>query len=207
MRTYPTVRIRDVAQFLKGKKPSITYDKVTNNAVPHILIENFGGRYTSYTDDQGCVHCDRNDTIIVADGASTGLVSTNHEGCIGSTLGALRPKQSKVNPRYLYFFTQSNFITLNTRTRGAAIPHLEKELLLNLEFTLPPLVEQERIVRLLDEADALRRLRTEADMDLIIEEERIGRKVADDCTKSEQCKPSPPQCDSGRSFQEPGDRK
>ena len=76
----------------------------------------------------------------------------------------MRPKQSKVNPRYLYFFTQSNFITLNTRTRGAAIPHLEKELLLNLEFTLPPLVEQERIVRLLDEADALRRLRTEADV-------------------------------------------
>jgi type I restriction enzyme S subunit len=77
-------------------------------------------------------------------------------------LGALRPKQSKINPHYLYFFTQSNFTTLNTRTRGAAIPHIERELLLNLEFTLPPLVEQERIVRILNEADALRRLRTQA---------------------------------------------
>jgi restriction endonuclease S subunit len=36
-------------------------------------------------------------------------------------------------------------------------------MLLNWEIPLPPLVEQERIVKLLDEADELRKLRTQAD--------------------------------------------
>jgi type I restriction enzyme S subunit len=70
---------------------------------------------------------------------------------------------SKINPRYLFFFVKSHFKTLNTRTRGAAIPHLERELLLDLELVLPPLADQERIVQVLDEAEALCRLRAQAD--------------------------------------------
>ncbi|MGH9429741.1 MAG: restriction endonuclease subunit S [Terriglobia bacterium] len=163
MSAYPTSRVRDVVVFLKGKKPSVLFDEATDGALPYILIDNFGGSYTSYTNDPACVRCERSDIIIVADGANTGLVSTNHEGYIGSTLGALRPDGSKVNPRYLFFFLQSNFTTLNTRTRGAAVPHLERDLLLDLELVLRPLSDQEQIVGILDEAETLRRLRTEAE--------------------------------------------
>lgn len=159
----PAVRVRDVAVFIKGKKPSITLDTQSEGALPYVLIEGFGGTYRTYTNDPGCVRCRPDDTIVVADGANTGLASTNHDGYLGSTLGAVRPAPSKVNPRYLFYFVHANFDTLNTRTRGAAIPHLERELLLDLEFSLPPLPEQERIVRILDEAEALRRLRVKAD--------------------------------------------
>ena len=163
MTATPSVRIRDVAVFLKGKKPSITLDTPSDGALPYVLIEGFGGKYKTYTNDPACVRCLRSDTIIVADGANTGLVSTNHDGYLGSTLGAVRPDPAKVNPRYLFYFVQGNFSTLNTRTRGAAVPHLEREMLLDLEFALPALSKQEWIVRILDEAEALRRLRGEAD--------------------------------------------
>jgi type I restriction enzyme S subunit len=163
MRSWPTALIRDVAVFIKGKKPTITIDAPAEAALPYLLIEGFSGTYKTFTNDPACVRCHREDTIIVADGANTGLASTGHEGYLGSTLGAVRPERDKVNHRYLFYFIHGNFKTLNTRTRGAAVPHLEKDLLLDLELPLPPLSEQERIVRTLDEADALRRLRRDAD--------------------------------------------
>lgn len=163
MTVTPSVRIRDVAVFLKGRKPSVMLDAPSDAALPYVLIENFGGTYKTFTNDPACVRCYRDDTIIVADGANTGLTSTSHDGYLGSTLGILRPDGSKVNHRYLFYFVHGNFNTLNTRTRGAAIPHLERELLLDLEFALPPLPEQDRIVHILDEAEALRRLRAGAD--------------------------------------------
>lgn len=163
MTATPTARVRDVAVFIKGKKASVTLDAPPDGALPYVLIEGFGGAYKTFTNDPACVRCYRDDTIVVADGANTGLTSTTHDGYLGSTLGALRPDRSKINHRYLFYFVHGNFNTLNTRTRGAAVPHLDKELLLDLEFALPPLPEQERIVRILDDADALGRLRQQAD--------------------------------------------
>jgi type I restriction enzyme S subunit len=58
---------------------------------------------------------------------------------------------------------ESSFALLNGSTNGAAVPHLDRGLLLDLEFPLPAVKEQERIVRILDEADALRRLGAQAD--------------------------------------------
>ena len=142
MTATPTARVRDVAVFIKGKKASVTLDSPSDGALPYVLIEGFGGAYKTFTNDPGCVRCYRDDTIVVADGANTGLTSATHEGYLASTLGALRPDRSKINHRYLFYFVHGNFKTLNTKTRGAAVPHLDKELLLDLEFALPPLPEQ-----------------------------------------------------------------
>jgi type I restriction enzyme S subunit len=163
MSRWPKVRVRDIATFLKGKKPAVTYDSPVSGAQPYILIENFNGAYRLFTDDNRCVACCPEDTLIVADGANSGLVSSGHKGFLGSTIGALRPDTNRIHPRFLFFYTHSLFDVLNKHVRGAAVPHLEKDLLLNLEIVLPPLADQEQIVRILDEADQLRRLRAEAD--------------------------------------------
>ncbi|VVB62509.1 Type-1 restriction enzyme MjaXIP specificity protein [uncultured archaeon] len=163
MRVVRLARLREIAIVLKGKKPSMTIDAPTDDALPYILIEAFGGKYKAFTKDPACVRCYRDDTIVVADGANSGLASINHNGFLGSTLVAVRPDQSKVNALYMFFFIRANFKTFNTRTRGAAVPHLDIELLLDLELPLPSLAEQERIVRILEEADALLRLRANSD--------------------------------------------
>ena len=47
-------------------------------------------------------------------------------------------------------FLQGNFDYLNKNTSGAAIPHLRKDILINLEIPLPPLPTQQKIVSKLD---------------------------------------------------------
>jgi type I restriction enzyme S subunit len=46
---------------------------------------------------------------------------------------------------------------------GVGLQHITKGALSSVNVTVPPLAEQERIVKLLDEADELRKLRTQAD--------------------------------------------
>ena len=164
MSRWPKVKVRDIATFLKGKKPAVTYDSPVSGAQPYILIENFNGAYRLFTDDNRCVACCPEDTLIVADGANCGLVSSGHKGFLGSTIGALRPDTNRIHPRFLFFYTHNLFDVLNKHVRGAAVPHLEKDLLLDLEIDLPPLADQEQIVGILEGADQLKRMRTAADL-------------------------------------------
>jgi len=62
--------------------------------------------------------------------------------------------------RYLMHFKDQLIVPLMT---GTANMSLSVDRLAKLEVSFPPLVEQERIVRLLDEADAIRKLRARAD--------------------------------------------
>ena len=79
------VKVRDIATFLKGKKPAVTYDSQVPGAQPYILIESFNGAYRLFTDDNSCVACYPGDTLIVADGVNCGLATSGHKGFLGST--------------------------------------------------------------------------------------------------------------------------
>ena len=80
-------------------------------------------------------------------------------------LKALRVVSSVTTPRYLFRFLQASsrqILTHGTK-RGATVHSLQSGFLESLPVPMPPLAEQERIVNLLDEADELRKLRTQAD--------------------------------------------
>ena len=61
-------------------------------------------------------------------------------------------KKAEVDDNYLRTFLSSTFEVFNGAKTGSAIPHLDKEAMYQLEFPLPPLPEQQRIVAILDEA-------------------------------------------------------
>ncbi|MGB8648048.1 MAG: restriction endonuclease subunit S [Anaerolineae bacterium] len=161
--SYPVVNLSELCEFRKGRKPSAFVEEGSNKARPYILIENFDGVLTRFTSDSNCISCDADDTLIVCDGARTGLCSIGHEGYVGSTIAALVPKQTRIIPKFLFDFIRGQFDLLNTRVRGAAIPHIDRNLLMTLTLALPPLSEQQRIVSILDEAEVLRKLRARAD--------------------------------------------
>ena len=88
------------------------------------------------------------------------------DGQIASTgFCVLRPNRDCVEPRYLFYWTlTSTFVdALTARVRGANYPAVSDRDVKEIVIPLPSLVEQRRVVEILDQADRLRRLRDEAD--------------------------------------------
>jgi type I restriction enzyme S subunit len=93
------------------------------------------------------------------------LVPSNLDNQICSTgFSVLRPL-SKVTSGYLFAFVRSpSFIDcLVARTTGANYPAVNDGEVKDVPIPVPPLAEQDRVVKLLDEADELRKLRAQAD--------------------------------------------
>lgn len=87
------------------------------------------------------------------------------DGEICSTgFSVLRPSEELLSG-YLFGFVRSpKFIeTLVSMTKGASYPAVSDRDIKGLSIPVPPLAEQGRIVKLLDEADAIRKLRAQAD--------------------------------------------
>lgn len=72
-------------------------------------------------------------------------------------------KQPTANSmRYLYWFMESYMDTLRSQSIGGIIKYIKLSMLTDAKIPLPPLEEQKRIAGILDQADALRRLRARA---------------------------------------------
>ena len=104
-------------------------------------------------DDRNSITVTTDETIIICDGSNSGEVFTGFHGILSSTMGKIS-KKAEIDDSYLRAFLESTFEIFNGAKTGSAIPHLDKEAMYRLEFPLPPLPEQQRIVALLDEAFA-----------------------------------------------------
>jgi type I restriction enzyme S subunit len=94
------------------------------------------------------------------------MVPPELDGQIASTgFCVLRPNLSVINGRYLFYSTTTqDFISiLSSKVRGAHYPAVSDGDVKGLDLPLPALSEQRRIVEILDQADALRKKRFEAD--------------------------------------------
>jgi len=94
------------------------------------------------------------------------IVPPELDGQIASTgFCVLRPNRTAIEGKYLFYFTlTSEFISiLSNKVRGAHYPAVSDDDVKKIDLPLPPLSEQRRIVEILDQADALRKKRIEAD--------------------------------------------
>lgn len=94
------------------------------------------------------------------------IVPPELDGQIASTgFCVLSPNGNNLIGKYLFYYTRTpNFIeTLTSKVRGAHYPAVSDSDVKDLELSLLPLSEQRRIVEILDQADALRKKRAEAD--------------------------------------------
>jgi type I restriction enzyme S subunit len=103
-------------------------------------------------------------TVIIASRVGLGKVAINLKPvAINQDLKALTPRSSDLSPRYLLLFLLSKAKYFERTGVGATVKGLTLADYQKLDIVLPPLAEQERIVKLLDEADELRKLRAQAD--------------------------------------------
>ena len=89
----------------------------------------------------------KGDNIMLVDGENSGEVFiVPQDGYMGSTFKQLWISSSMYKPFVLSFIRFYKDILRNSK-KGAAIPHLNKELFNNLIVGIPPLEEQKRIVK------------------------------------------------------------
>ena len=107
------------AKFLRGKSEGIILDK---------------GRFVA-----------KDENIILVDGENSGEVfCVPQDGYMGSTFKQLWVSTEMHLP-YVLNFLLFHKATLRNSKKGAAIPHLNRELFNNLLIGLPPIEEQRRI--------------------------------------------------------------
>ena len=104
--------------------------------------------------EQGKFVC-KGDNIILVDGENSGEVfNVPQDGYMGSTFKQLWISSSMFEP-YVLAFIRFYKETLRNSKKGAAIPHLNKELFYGLIIGIPPLQEQRRIVQKIEESAQL----------------------------------------------------
>ena len=97
----------------------------------------------------------KGDNIVLVDGENSGEVFiAPQDGYMGSTFKQLWISSSMYEP-YVLAFMQFYKETLRNSKKGAAIPHLNKELFYGLIIGIPPLQEQKRIVQKIEDSSQL----------------------------------------------------
>ena len=135
------VRLKDICQLIDGVKMSgkgICLDAkyLRGKSSPTYLDK---GRFVRAKDN-----------IILVDGENSGEVfAVPVDGYMGSTFKQLWLSTAMYKP-YLLAFILFYKEALRNSKRGAAIPHLNKELFYNLPIGIPPYQEQERIAQRID---------------------------------------------------------
>jgi type I restriction enzyme S subunit len=113
----------------------------------------------------------RDDVLVVKDGATTGKVSfvgkefPFPEAAVNEHVFILRGDAKRVLPKFMFYalFRDEGQRQIRRSSHGAAQGGISQGFASEFVFPLPPLAEQEQIVGLLDEADALRQRRAQAD--------------------------------------------
>ena len=97
----------------------------------------------------------KGDNIMLVDGENSGEVFiVPQDGYMGSTFKLLWISSSMYEP-YVLAFIQFYKETLRNSKKGAAIPHLSKELFYGLIIGIPPLQEQRRVVQKIEQSSKL----------------------------------------------------
>lgn len=135
----------------KGKMPSAFSQTEKAGYLPYIDIKLFDkGILSRYAKaDKKATLVNKQDVLVVWDGARFGLSALGWEGVLGSTIVALQ--SDYLISQFLYYFLQLNFETIQAKPRGVGIPHVEPSLFWNLPIPVPPMAEQKRIVKKIEE--------------------------------------------------------
>ncbi|MFA0077949.1 restriction endonuclease subunit S [Vibrio artabrorum] len=143
------ITLKEECKSVKGKKPKSLEIEQRDSLVPYVDIKAFEkGIFTKFAEANSGVLAQENDTLMVWDGARSGLVGNGVKGVIGSTLAKITPNYS--HRRYLHYFLKSKFDHINTKTKGTGIPHVDPAVLWSISYPLAPLNEQIRIANKLD---------------------------------------------------------
>ena len=163
---WPSVRLVDIALIAMGQSPPGETYNDNGEGLPFFQGKaDFGDQYP--TPRKWCSAPSRiaeAGDILLSVRAPVGPTNVAQEkACIGRGLAAIRANPACAEQAYLRFFFKHVEPTLSLQGQGSTFAAIKSNEVAGLKVPLPPLSEQRRIVKILDQADRLRRLRAEAD--------------------------------------------
>ena len=173
------VKLGEVVTLKKGKKATILNEQTTlknfwggslkNNKLvnkQNIIKKNttLSQRYIQiddlrndnnlkFTESLNMTEALLDDILIAWDGANAGTIGYGLSGAVGSTIMVLKKNEQykdKIISDYLGVFLESKSQYLRYHSTGATIPHLNKNILLDLKLELLRTEEQENIICILN---------------------------------------------------------
>lgn len=126
----------------------ITKEDITHGDIPVLL----GGKEPAYYHNKS--NHEGKAIVVSRSGASAGFVSFWDEP-IFVTDGFIVEANKGTDIKFLYYYLKNMQEKLNQMKRGAGVPHIRGEDILNIGMPYFPLEEQNRIVSILDRFDTL----------------------------------------------------
>ena len=143
-------RLKYDVKFEKGSNPknlNINYE-----GLPYVGASDFGNKnYKIFTTDTNLLICDREDLLILWDGARAGIVDYGHEGVVSSTIVKVKNLSENIYSKYFNWYMKSFEKYFIDMSNGTTIPHMNRKFIENLHIIKFPIDYQKKITNFLDE--------------------------------------------------------
>lgn len=135
---WKVIYLRDIFQFIKGKKPKEINIERNDINLPYLNIEALNNGYSQqFAEGEKLVYADDGDLLMVMDGNSSGTIYAAYKGVVGSTLSKLDIKENAISPHLLYFVLKNFENNIKSNLTGSAIPHTDKDYVHSIQIAIP----------------------------------------------------------------------
>ena len=149
---WPAVRFRYLADIRKGCLPPSGTDRPSGTErLPYLTMEYLRGESTEPTLlplDPSLLVATNDSILLLWDGSNAGEFLKGKQGVVSSTSALVEPRS--VNHAYFYWACKGQEHRIRAETVGMGIPHVNGELLANIQIRLPSLALQHKIADYLD---------------------------------------------------------
>lgn len=148
-------KLKDISTIKRGGSPRPITDYIVANGLPWLKISDFsfGERIVSvvheYIKPEGLSKTKlvKKGTLIITNSASPGIpIFLGKDMCLHDGFLYFENISSQIIPMFLFYFLSMQREYLKSQGNGSIFVNLKKEILENLEITLPSIVEQNHIV-------------------------------------------------------------
>ena len=135
---WEVITLENILKVIKGKKTKETHIKKTDLLnYQYLTIDCYNNSNIEYTEYVEKMYVDKLDIIMVMDGASSGKLFYGKNGILSSTMAKFYVENKNIN-EIVFFFLKKIENEIMYHTTGSAIPHANKQFILNKKIALPP---------------------------------------------------------------------